>query len=121
LLVHLRKKRIKSLNHPQAHDKHCPSIAAIKKPLGKGRGLKVSTIHLDLLRMVHDFQWITAIESRQCPAYEMKNPPIKQRTMDRSFILDTVRQISSYLYSENKKGRAESRLCPSLGILIEAR
>jgi hypothetical protein len=42
------------------------------------------------------------IVSSSCPVYEMKTP-IKQGAMDRSFLLDTVRHISSYLEFGNKE------------------
>ena len=56
------------------------------------------TVHLGSLGMIHNFQCIADIESRQCPAYEMKNP-LKQGAMDRSFLLDTVRHISRPIIS----------------------
>jgi len=36
------------------------------------------------------------IESRQCPTYEIKSP-LKQGAVDKSFLIDTVRHISSYV------------------------
>jgi len=45
--------------------------------------------------MIHEFILIADIESNRCPVYEIKTP-IKQGAMDRSFLLDTVRHISSY-------------------------
>ena len=33
----------------------------------------MSTEHLDTLRIIHESTFIAAIDTRECPAYEMKN------------------------------------------------
>jgi hypothetical protein len=36
--------------------------------------VNVSTVHLELLGRIHDFQWIAAIISGSCPVYALKSP-----------------------------------------------
>jgi hypothetical protein len=56
----------------------------------------ISNGHLDTLGMIHECKCIAYLYSFQCAANEMKMPP-RKGAMDRSFLLDTVRHISSYL------------------------
>jgi len=56
--------------------------------------LNISTVHLDTLGIIPEFILLADIESNRCPVYEMQNP-LKQGALDRFFLLDTVRHISS--------------------------
>jgi hypothetical protein len=51
--------------------------------------------HLDLLRTIHEFQLIADIETIHLPSVSNFLLPIKQGAMVCSFLLATVRHISS--------------------------
>jgi len=53
----------------------------------------MSSIHLVPLGMIHNIRLISDLYSR-CPCITNEKPPIKQGAMDRSFLLETVRDIS---------------------------
>jgi hypothetical protein len=57
--------------------------------------LNMYTIHLDTLGIIHDCKCIAETINRKYSAYEIKTTR-KRGAVDRSFLLDTVRHISSY-------------------------
>jgi len=65
--------------------------------------LRCALYILTFLGIIHEFILIAEIINRWCPAYVMKNPK-KQVTLDRSFLFDTARHISSYLQFWKKTG-----------------
>ena len=76
----------------------------------------MSTVHLDILGMIHNSTCIAATFNRSYPKYEMKNP-YKTGAIDRSFLLDTLRHISSK-FEFYMSARFVNHICSHIPVLI---